>query len=64
MPDLPTLMRLSPIRGDHAWHFPWSPWHGVAPNRSGNVRKPVILRFGQLWIRPNDHDRMAEHTGP
>ncbi|WP_406515398.1 hypothetical protein OH809_19570 [Streptomyces sp. NBC_00873] len=43
-------------------HFPWSLWHGVAPNNSGNVRKSVILRFGQLWIRPNDHDRMAEHT--
>jgi hypothetical protein len=62
VPDLPTPTRLSPIRDDHAWNFPWSPWHGVAPNRSGNVRKPVILRFGQLWIRPNDHDRMAEHT--
>ncbi|MFB7225542.1 hypothetical protein ACWD4L_43370 [Streptomyces sp. NPDC002596] len=24
--------------------------------------RDIFLRFGQLWIRPNDHDRMAEHT--
>ncbi|MFF3788006.1 hypothetical protein [Streptomyces sp. NPDC001933] len=62
MPDLPTPTRLSPIRDDHAWHFPWSPWHGVAPNKSGSVRKSVILRFGQLWIRPDGRGRVAEHT--
>ncbi|MER5619066.1 hypothetical protein [Streptomyces sp. NPDC002215] len=27
-----------------------------------NVRKSVILRFGQLWIRPDGRGRVAEHT--
>ncbi|MEU8836146.1 hypothetical protein [Streptomyces sp900116325] len=49
-------------RAGDAAIFPWSLWQGVAPNSGGNVCKSVILRFGQLWIRPNDHDRMAEHT--
>lgn len=35
--------------------FPWSLWHGVAPNRYGRTRESVILRFGQLWCRPNDN---------
>jgi ectoine hydroxylase-related dioxygenase (phytanoyl-CoA dioxygenase family) len=34
--------------------FPWSLWHGVAPNRHTRTRESVILRFGQIWCRPND----------
>ena len=37
--------------------FPWSLWHGVAPNRSGRVRKSVILRYSQMWCRPADYDK-------
>ncbi len=42
--------------------FPWSLWHGVAPNRHGRTRESVILRFGQLWFRPNDHWGLDEKT--
>lgn len=35
--------------------FPHSLWHGVAPNRSGRIRKSVILRYGHMWQRPFDH---------
>ena len=38
--------------------FPWSLWHAVAPNRSGRVRKSVTLRYGPLWARPYDHERL------
>jgi hypothetical protein len=48
-------------RGD-AVVFPWSLWHAVAPNQSGRIRKSVILRFGQLWCRPNDRWNVAEQT--
>jgi hypothetical protein len=48
--------------------FPWSLWHGVAPNRHSRVRESVILRFGQLWCRPNDNwgpsPRMLERMTP
>ncbi|MFB7224487.1 hypothetical protein [Streptomyces sp. NPDC056227] len=27
-----------------------------------NVRKSLILRFGQLWIGPDGPGRVAEHT--
>jgi ectoine hydroxylase-related dioxygenase (phytanoyl-CoA dioxygenase family) len=42
-------------RAGDAVIFPWSLWHGVAPNKHGRTRESVILRFGQLWCRPNDH---------
>jgi len=38
--------------------FPWSLWHAVAPNRSGRVRKSVTLRYGPLWARPYDYERL------
>lgn len=43
--------------------FPWCLWHGVAPNCNsrGKVRKSVILRYGQLWMRPN-HSGIAKQT--
>ncbi|HEX6161235.1 MAG TPA: phytanoyl-CoA dioxygenase family protein [Thermoanaerobaculia bacterium] len=37
--------------------FPWSLWHAVAPNRGG-VRKSVTFRYGQLWSRPYDYERL------
>ncbi|MEA2345126.1 MAG: hypothetical protein QOF63_3295 [Thermoanaerobaculia bacterium] len=40
--------------------FPWSLWHAVAPNHSGRVRKSITLRYGQLWSRPYDYERLAE----
>lgn len=38
--------------------FPWSLWHAVAPNRSGRVRKSVTFRYGPLWSRPYDYERL------
>lgn len=38
--------------------FPWSLWHAVAPNRGGQVRKSVTLRYGPLWARPYDYERL------
>ncbi|HEY0139416.1 MAG TPA: phytanoyl-CoA dioxygenase family protein [Thermoanaerobaculia bacterium] len=38
--------------------FPWSLWHAVAPNRSGRVRKSITFRYGQLWSRPYDYERL------
>jgi hypothetical protein len=37
--------------------FPWSLWHGVAPNKSGRIRKSVFIRYSQLWTRPVDYER-------
>lgn len=45
-------------RAGDAILFPWSLWHAVAPNRSGNVRKSVTLRYGPMWSRPYDYDRL------
>jgi phytanoyl-CoA hydroxylase len=39
--------------------FPWSLWHAVAPNHSGRIRKSITLRYGQLWSRPYDYERLA-----
>ena len=45
--------------------FPYSLWHAVAPNQKGQVRKSVILRYGQTWHRPFDFDdgEIAEISG-
>jgi ectoine hydroxylase-related dioxygenase (phytanoyl-CoA dioxygenase family) len=40
--------------------FPWSLWHAVAPNHSGRIRKSITFRYGQLWSRPYDYERLAE----
>jgi len=32
--------------------FPHSLWHAVAPNRSGRTRYSIVLRYGQLALRP------------
>jgi ectoine hydroxylase-related dioxygenase (phytanoyl-CoA dioxygenase family) len=45
-------------RAGDAILFPWSLWHGVAPNQSGRVRKSVTLRYGPMWSRPYDYDRL------
>lgn len=42
--------------------FPWCLWHCVAPNTSGRSRRSVILRYGQLWARPNDRFALQEGT--
>lgn len=38
--------------------FPWSLWHAVAPNGSGRVRKSVTFRYGPMWCRPYDYERL------
>ena len=40
--------------------FPWSLWHAVAPNHSGRIRKSITFRYGQLWSRPYDYERLPE----
>lgn len=42
-------------RAGDAIIFPWTIWHGVAPNRSGRVRKTALMRYGQLWCRSVDY---------
>jgi hypothetical protein len=32
--------------------FPHTLWHAVAPNRSGRTRYSIVLRYGQLTLRP------------
>jgi len=32
--------------------FPHTLWHAVAPNRSGRTRYSIVLRYGQLTMRP------------
>jgi ectoine hydroxylase-related dioxygenase (phytanoyl-CoA dioxygenase family) len=45
-------------RAGDAILFPWSLWHGVAPNQSSSVRKSITLRYGPMWSRPYDYDRL------
>jgi hypothetical protein len=40
--------------------FPWSLWHSVGPNRSGRVRVSTIIRYAQLWCRPQDYDKLED----
>jgi ectoine hydroxylase-related dioxygenase (phytanoyl-CoA dioxygenase family) len=42
--------------------FPWSLWHAVAPHRGDRARKSVALRYGQLWCRPYDYERLSPET--
>lgn len=46
------------VRAGDLLLFPWSLWHAVAPNRSGRVRKSITFRYGQLWSRPYDYERL------
>jgi ectoine hydroxylase-related dioxygenase (phytanoyl-CoA dioxygenase family) len=34
--------------------FPHTLWHAVAPNRSGRTRYSIVLRYGQLTLRPHE----------
>ena len=38
--------------------FPWALWHGVGPNRTDRIRKSVTFRYGQMWSRPYDYDKL------
>jgi ectoine hydroxylase-related dioxygenase (phytanoyl-CoA dioxygenase family) len=38
--------------------FPWSLWHAVAPNRSRQVRKSIVFRYGPMWSRPYDYEHL------
>ncbi|HEX6099449.1 MAG TPA: phytanoyl-CoA dioxygenase family protein [Thermoanaerobaculia bacterium] len=46
------------VRAGDALIFPWSLWHAVAPNHSGRARRSVTVRYGQLWSRPYDFERL------
>jgi ectoine hydroxylase-related dioxygenase (phytanoyl-CoA dioxygenase family) len=48
-------------KGD-ALVFPWSLWHCVAPNRSPQTRKSVIVRYAQLWMRPVEYDHLPDQV--
>jgi ectoine hydroxylase-related dioxygenase (phytanoyl-CoA dioxygenase family) len=56
---VPVLAR----KGD-AVIFPWSLWHAVAPNKSPNVRKSIIARYAQLWMRPVDYEQPPIELAP
>lgn len=38
--------------------FPWALWHGVGPNRIKRIRKSITFRYGQMWCRPYDYERL------
>jgi len=42
--------------------FPWALWHGVGPNRTDRIRKSVTFRYGQMWCRPYDYDKLPAHV--
>lgn len=39
--------------------FPWNLWHGVASNVHGKERATIIIRYGPLWVRPQDYIRIS-----
>lgn len=55
--DLARAVQVLARPGD-ALLFPWALWHAVAPNRSGRVRKSATIRWGQLFCRPYDYERL------
>ncbi|MBI1924252.1 phytanoyl-CoA dioxygenase family protein [Candidatus Poribacteria bacterium] len=42
--------------------FPWALWHGVGPNRTNQIRRSVTFRYGQMWCRPYDYDKLPPHV--
>lgn len=54
----PGAIQLCAEAGD-AVIFPYALWHSVACNRSQNVRRSVIFRYGQMWCRPYDYEKVA-----
>jgi ectoine hydroxylase-related dioxygenase (phytanoyl-CoA dioxygenase family) len=42
--------------------FPWALWHGVGPNKTDRIRKSVTFRYGQMWSRPYDYERLPAHV--
>ena len=57
----PGAIQLCAEAGD-AVIFPYAMWHSVAPNRSPNVRRSVIFRYGQMWCRPYDYEKIPEEV--
>lgn len=42
--------------------FPWAQWHAVGPNKTDRIRKSVTFRYGQMWCRPYDYERLPSHV--
>jgi ectoine hydroxylase-related dioxygenase (phytanoyl-CoA dioxygenase family) len=42
--------------------FAWSLWHAVAPNRVGRARKSIAIRYGPMWSRPYDYERLPRRV--
>ncbi|MCZ6678682.1 MAG: phytanoyl-CoA dioxygenase family protein [Candidatus Poribacteria bacterium] len=38
--------------------FPWAAWHAVGPNKTNRIRKSVTFRYGQMWSRPYDYQKL------
>ena len=38
--------------------FPHNLWHSVAPNLGDSVRRSVTFRYGQMWCRPYDYEKV------
>ena len=40
--------------------FPHNLWHSVAPNQGDSVRRSVTFRYGQMWCRPYDYEKLPQ----
>ena len=55
--DPPGAVQLIVEAGDVAI-FPHNLWHSVAPNLGDSVRRSVTFRYGQMWCRPYDYEKV------
>jgi hypothetical protein len=42
--------------------FPHSLWHAVAPHHGKDVRRSLTFRYGQMWCRPYDYEKILPST--
>ena len=56
--DTPGAAQLCGAAGD-AVIFPHALWHGPGKNLSGKVRKTLVYRYNQLFMRPWDYEEVS-----
>lgn len=49
----PDAIQLKVNAGDILIH-PWSLWHCIALNKSDTIRKSLSVRYGQMWLKPQN----------
>jgi len=59
--DPPGAIQLVVEAGDVAI-FPHNLWHSVAPNLGDSVRRSVTFRYGQMWCRPYDYEKVPDEV--